>query len=737
MGTQRQEIVRPPVPKSLYMLLILLVCLNAGARVCWSSKHELYKPFSVMKPPQGKLVIEVVSDPYDTKFSTYSLVRIIESESEPTLTNSTLKLNWPSRYAAPHLGERYRVYAQSKKRGFGEFDRWLFDRGVRYEAKAKQVQYLGFAKNASGFILKLRKAALGQFDQIKINPQARALLEAILLGERSDNSLNEVSFRKSGLSHLLAVSGSHLSLLAGFVALLFGNVVGRKARIVMAVVVCVIFHVMSGAQDSSLRAILMLILGSFTLLGTRRTDPLHILGLGGSALIIQNPLLALSLGFQLSCAAIVGIYLLLPLVKAWFSSLLPYLPNFLVSALSMSLLGQISTVPLAVPVFSEISLVAPIANILAVPVMTAALYISVVGTCALPLLRPLGIILIKTSEIFLYLLIWIAESCADQRWAVIAPEGIELYISLACMLFFLTLYLWWPTPKVTREFVSNTRLLGYRLVSVSLFLMSLILALFPSLLDPDTYASKRLQGEPEGIYILDVGQGDATLIRSKDRVALIDTGGDKKLLKEELRKLNIRQVNTVYLTHMHDDHYGGAFGLKGFGVEELVVSKGSATSLKLREISEFLNARVREIQDDDIDFVGRFTVECFGPNTRVLDPEANESSLLLFIDEQKSQDSGIPSALITGDSESRASLVALYDEIPDVEVDVLKVGHHGSRLSLSRELLELLNPRLAVISCGKDNSYGHPRPEPLKLLNDLGIPYKRTDLQGTVYLGAN
>lgn len=728
---EREELIRPAIPLTIVLLCILFVIVNLFASFRWMQKEELSIFVQGAALPQGAVRVVVTSDAYKTDFQSYVLAKIEIGDFK----GRGIKLVLRAEDEIPPLGTQLQVRGDYKRRGFEAYDRWLYNKGVYYECRVKLISSEGFGRGFGASLHRLRASLLADFASLSLDNREQQLLEAILLGERSDNEQNAEPFRRSGLSHLLAVSGSHLSILAAFIAFILGPGISSKARILVVLPLCLAFHVISGAQDSSLRALIMLFLVSLARMGKRRADPLHSMGLGASMLIIFKPRLALSLGFQMSCLAIFGIFIFLPLIQAWMKALFPYLPYALNSALSMALIGQSACLPVSLPAFQEISLISPLANLAALPLMSLSLSAAVLGSILLKLFRPLGILVISLSEYALHLLIWIADRCAALPWAILKVTYLDTYLSYALILFFLVLYLWWPSPKINRQFSSRTRLLVWRVLSLALFFTAFSLAVFPELFKPIEVLLPEAPKIEQGIYVLDVGQGDANLIIGEEKTALVDAGPDEGALLKALAELKVRRIDTLYFTHLHSDHFAGAFALDKFQVKEIVVALGSGESKEARALSRHLKADIREIGDDDIEQIGQFSMEVYGPNARVRNPKANEASLILFVDDKPAASPNSNSLLITGDAEAWQVLSAFSDEDAVPAIDVLKVGHHGSSGSLSPSLLSKLKPLLAAISVGKDNSYGHPKDSTLKLLERYKIPVLRTDLHGSISLG--
>lgn len=231
------------------------------------------------------------------------------------------------------------------------------------------------------------------------------------------------------------------------------------------------------------------------------------------------------------------------------------------------------------------------------------------------------------------------------------------------------------------------------------------------------------------VHFLDVGQGDATLIRTSDlRWVLIDAGpsGSASQLLAQLDERGVDRIDALIISHPHTDHYGGADEvLEAYEVGSVYhpgLESGSMWASFLRLVDEEACPVYTDEHLDRGDYLNISWTEDFRVMSLASSGDANEASLVLMVANQ-----GM-SFLFTGDlgHEGEALFIEAWGST-DVDVDVLKVGHHGSRYSSSAGFLELITPERAVISVGLDNSYGHPHDETLELLAEMGIEARRTD----------
>jgi len=327
-------------------------------------------------------------------------------------------------------------------------------------------------------------------------------------------------------------------------------------------------------------------------------------------------------------------------------------------------------------------------------------------------------------------IISVAQELALLSWGSIEIDTWGIPISVVILLWLVAIYLFWPLPKNgIRHIVAP----GMKTLLVVACSVCTVFLLFPSAL---SFVSGGVaNGSKDGVYVLDVGQGDAILVSSAQKTALIDAGSDSIALKKGLDKIGVTRIDTLIFTHTHQDHIGGAFGLgKRYGIQAIMVANGVGYDSDVSKIARSLAAPVTEISEGDRLEVGRIELTCLGPRNKVTDPDDNGSCLIMLADEPVGASYEYESVLITGDAEadsvkeafSRSSLAA-------GEIGVLKVGHHGSAASLDTQLLSAMEPERAVISVG-ENSYGHPTQKALTLLHSFHIPYLRTDLSGTIFL---
>lgn len=544
----------------------------------------------------------------------------------------------------------------------------------------------------------------------------RELVPALVVGDDSglDPGLAD-DFRTTGLTHLLAVSGTNLTLLVGFL-LVVARWLGVRGRWTYAVAAAGIvgFVLIARTEPSVVRAAAM---GAVALVGmgvNGRERGARCLGVAVLALLLVVPELAVSAGFALSVLATGGILFLAP---GWRDALTTWLPRWAAEAVSVPLAAQLACTPVVTALSGQISLVAVLANLLAAPAIAPATVLGLAGGLVGLVWTPLGQVVAAPAA---WSVAWIVV--VAQRGAALPTASVTWGTGPLALLA--------VTALCAGAVVVAPRVLRHRGAGIgcSVLLVVTVLTRPPS------------PGWPPGDWVLamcDVGQGDGLVLRAGPGAGVVvDAGPDPALMDECLRRLEISSVPLVVLTHFHDDHVAGLPGvLAGRDVGEVEVTSlpDPASGVALVErATAAVGARPVVASYGATQRVGDVTLQTLWPTatgapSAAEDGEgsaANDSSVVLLVEVR-----GVR-ILLTGDVEPPAQ-AALERLLAGVEVDVLKVPHHGSRHQ-DLDLLLGVRARLALVSVGADNDYGHPSPDLLAALTATGAQVRRTDLDGDV-----
>lgn len=570
-------------------------------------------------------------------------------------------------------------------------------------------------------MVRLRQRSLNTLAQFGGNEAP--LLQALVCGYR--RTLEEEGtyqvFQVTGLAHLVAVSGAHLSLVTLFVMALMGAFrLSHRTSSALLGLFLVAYVTFTGLPVSALRAALMTATALLSFIARRRSSALSALGLCLVVFVVFDVPTALSASFFLSAASTLGILLFSRLFLEGFPSEGRWPRTLIGDPLALTASSALMTQPYGAALFAQLPLVAPLANVIATPLFTLSCLGGFAGT-ALALLLP------ATAP----LAIGLATLCCRP---LVAATTLLAAIPLGCIpvaadlttmvalsaLGAIALWLWWPRITPKRAAVV-TGVIALILVGV--------LVVSPLL-------------QEDELVMLDVGQGDAFLLRSQGHSLLIDTGNQERKLKEALGRNGVVSLDAVAISHHDDDHCGSLVPLQGVvsfsnvlvAQETLSCSCSSCRTLVAVGHSDTPGRpplSLVGLSVGDTIVCGRFQLEVIWP-ARFVDEGGNADSLSLLCTYDGDSD-GTPewSLLFCGDAE-REELVAMADHLPTEGIDVLKVGHHGSRVSLDHGAAELLAPSLALISVGEDNRYGHPSPECLAYLESTGTQVFRSDEQGDV-----
>lgn len=525
------------------------------------------------------------------------------------------------------------------------------------------------------------------------------IVRALVLGQGSDLPVAwRRGLRSAGLSHLVALSGLHVGLLAGGGFLLSAGA-SMRLRLCIVTVLVLFYLLVAGPRPSLLRACLMLLAVGAAWLLARPPVVINILAWVAMAMVLSSPTVVSDVGFQLTVAATAGILVLGPR----FEQRWRHLPRYLRTPLSVSVAAHLGALGWALPVFHLLTPLSPIWNLAAVPWTALTLLTAIIWTVLLMILPPAAAL----SEPFL--------DALAQPYAWIALMSPALLRPI-------------PVHLAGVASIALTGLLTLTLLARRWVWKGLALGLATLLVVHGTQDAR----VPE-LIVIDVGQGEAILLRDQQAVALVDGGGwrradiAQRILVPTLSRYGVRRLDAVFLTHPDQDHCGGLADLASYlPIDRLLTPPGWDHSACVQELLGLPRLPVQALWRGEEARVGEWSLE-------VLHPAAgdrrgrNDRSLVLL--------ARVPGhrALLTGDlgtAGERELLAAFPRRLQSIEI--LKVGHHGSSSSTSPEWLHRLRPRLALISCGTGNHYGHPSPEVVLRLRSEGAAVLRTDSHGLI-----
>lgn len=557
------------------------------------------------------------------------------------------------------------------------YKKYLCNKRVYYTLKIDNIKIL--KENSNPFI-KLKNRVIKHVNSYKES----TYLYAFILGKTeliSDEVLT--SYRENGISHLFALSGLHVSIFSSILLFILKKLRFKEIlNYVLIFIFLLLFSFITGFSPSILRATLLFFLLSINKVFYLNIRTLDILYLVFIILVIINPFIIYNLSFILSFTA--AFFLI-------FSSDLLKGKNYFVSLFKVSLLSYFASLPLSIYYFGYTNLLGTILNLVFVPLVSFVVF-------------PLTLLTFIISKFYSILNI-----------------TTNLLESLSLLFNKFKIIIYFPRINLIFVFIYLSILMLYikfkKKICLYLIIVLLIFFKIRPYMDNNTY-----------IYYIDVGQGDSILVVTPhlNKTILIDTGGivsfnenyKSNIVKNKtipfFRRIGINKVDYLFLTHGDYDHAGEANELlSNFCVKKVFINKGNINNIE----KKINNKEVLRLKNFVID-----NIKVNSLNNNVFNNENDDSTILLFnIYDYK--------FLFMGDASIKTEEYLLNNYILP-NVDILKVGHHGSYTSTSTDFINVIKPKYSVISVGENNMYKHPNKSVLDILDNTKL--FRTDVDGTI-----
>ena len=654
----------------------------------------------------GDALVVVTGPARRTEYEVRVAARVLRFRGR--VVSETVQLELPPGRAPPQGAELALFGQLAEPEGGDDFDERTFlrRRGVHVLLRANEWRVVGARGGIGGLADRLRRALVRGLDGLE--GQRRAVLAGVVLGE--DEGLSDdvrTAFRASGLYHLLAVSGQNVALLAAGVALLAWLLrLSRRVTEVLVLLAIAAYVLAVGWQPSVVRAGVAGALASIAWLTARDRDRWWLFLAGAAVLLAWNPYALLEPGFQLSFVAVAAIFLGVPPLLRVLEGY--PVPRALAIVLAVSSACGLATAPILWLQFEAVPVYSVLANALAAPIVGALLGLALLAGLLAPVAPSAAYALAWVDGWLAAYLIACAKAVARLPFAQLSSAKALVALVAAGLSVFVFARLRAPRPL---------RAL------VLLAMCSLVLVAWVARAGPDP------PPPPAGLRVtfLDVGQGDGCLVEAPGVRLLVDQGPPDARVADQLHRLGVRRLTALVLTHPQRDHVGGAADVLrklrvGFVLHPRLATSGPEQQEAMREVRR-RRVRVVAARAGHAFRIGRLRVAVLwpdGPGFPGEDPNLRAAILLVSY--------GQVDLLLTADAESPVTLP--LDPPP---VEILKVAHHGSADQGLTELLERLRPRVAVISVGLDNDYGHPTPSTVQALERApGLRLYRTDLDGRV-----
>ena len=541
-----------------------------------------------------------------------------------------------------------------------------------------------------------------------------AFARALLLGDADAMDYEtDTAFKLSGIRHIIAVSGFHVSVLFSLIFLMTGR--RNWLATVIGIPVMFFFAAVAGFAPSIMRACIMHSLMALGLLLRKEYDPPTALSFAVLLMLLGNPRSISHIGFQLSVGCVTGILLCSEGISAWIlhekrlgkaKGIWKRASNFLATTISVSVSATLITTPLSALYFGTVSLVSVLTNLLTLWVVTFCFY-GIVLTCLL------GAFSAAAASVLAWVTAWplryvllTANMLGSLPISAVYTQSVYIVIWLILTYVLIVLYAALKHKKP--------------LIPACCSCIFLCLALFASWIEPLTDECR--------VTVLDVGQGQCILLQSEGKNYLVDCGGDNETKAADkaaslLLSQGVSRLDGLILTHYDADHAAGAqYLLSRIPADRLFLPTSLDDAGFSRELAKYSGGSVQWVSDDLIIRYGNSQITLVPSQFGASD---NESGLCVLFQTENCD------ILITGDRGLNGEM-ELMNHMALPELEVLIVGHHGSKYSTSESLLAATTPEYAIISVSEDNVYGHPAQEVLDRLAWAGCIVYRTDRDGTV-----
>ncbi len=629
----------------------------------------------------------------------------------------------------------------------GEFDAANYYRvlGVAYRLVNAEVLYVGDEYSAyHEYLYQLRRWLEVIYDRFMPEKYA-SIMKAIVLGNKTGlDSESKQLYQRSGISHILAISGLHISLIGmGLYKLLKRLNMPLVLRVIAAIGVMLAYGDMVGMSSSAYRAICMFVMKLLADVLGRTYDMLTALAVAAITMVAEQPLYLEYAGFLLSYGAILGLGCVLEAIKITTNvrrdktkNKYVYCGRRIFTSVCNSLCGSMSIFlvqfPMMLYFFYEFPIYSFLLNLLIIPLMGVlmgmgllCLFVGGVMTGTGGVLFAKGLAL--GCQLFLYGMEWLCEMAAGlpcASWIVGKPFGWQMLVFYGVVVVLMMVH------QYCKRMENGVRLAGFTKL---LWILAAVLLI-----------SKNVVGGLQ-IVMLDVGQGDCIWIETDTgHHYLIDSGStsEKELgrytLIPFLKYMGVDRLEAVFVTHLDMDHTSGVYELieSGEAIEIgcIVVAEAAIRDDAYEELVELCDANgivlVHMAAGDSL-LDGDMRLEILHPDSDYETASRNAYSLVMSLEYGEFR------ALFTGDVESDGEELLMEALTDEADYDLYKVAHHGSRNSNSLELLECVSPRLSIISCAEDNSYGHPHAETLERLYSVGSEVMVTKDYGAIMISVD
>lgn len=691
-------------------IIVILICLiiSIGYVSILENKYSKISDMPI------KEMVTIISDIQEKEYKKVCTAKIVRNNKK-ILINIKMSQDIPSIKYGDSLyieGEFKQPEEARNYKGYN-YKQYLKTKKIIGTVELEKVKIL---KSSNGsFIHNIQKYIRDTINGTLTDEEGNLLL-AILLGDKDKLSEDiQESFKTSNLSHMLAVSGAHVSyIILGLTYVLQNSIIGKKNGKIVCIIFLLVFMAITNFTPSVTRACIMAILTLFSSIIYRKSDVYTNISVAALITLIFNPYSLLDLGFQLSYGGTIGIIIFIKRIQEKKSN--SKVINYIKQMALVSIYANIIIIPIMMYHFNTVSFTFIISNIMASPILGIIVITGFLFIIASITVKPLTRLIAIFIKPILSILIKISQICSKLPFSnilVVTPYMFNVISYYAIILYCI-------------KSKKNNKCKIIICLLIVLILINFIIYIFPQKLR---------------IFFIDVGQGDSTLIITPDKkTVLIDGGGSdsfdvgEKVLLPYLLDRRILKIDYVLISHFDTDHCGGILTImEKVKVKNIIISEQAEHSENYERFKKLMihkKIRLIEVKKGDKIKIGRYSeFKILFPTSRLLSENPlNNNSIVAQFNYNNFK------MLFTGDIEKLAEQQILKAEKAEIRADILKVAHHGSKTSSIPEFIKAVKPKIALIGVGKNNTFGHPNQQTIKNLENIKCRIYRTDLQGEIII---
>lgn len=691
-------------------IIVILICLiiSIGYVSILENKYSKISDMPI------KEMVTIISDIQEKEYKKVCTAKIVRNNKK-ILINIKMSQDIPSIKYGDSLyieGEFKQPEEARNYKGYN-YKQYLKTKKIIGTVELEKAKIL---KSSNGsFIHNIQKYIKDTINGTLTDEEGNLLL-AILLGDKDKLSEDiQESFKTSNLSHMLAVSGAHVSyIILGLTYVLQNSIIGKKNGKIVCIIFLLVFMAITNFTPSVTRACIMAVLTLFSGIIYRKSDVYTNISVAALITLIFNPYNLLDLGFQLSYGGTIGIIIFIKRIQEKKSN--SKVINYIKQMALVSIYANIIIIPIMMYHFNTVSFTFIISNIMASPILGIIVITGFLFIIASITVKPLTRLIAIFIKPILSILIKISQICSKLPFSnilVVTPYMFNVISYYAIILYCI-------------KSKKNNKCKIIICLLIVLILINFIIYIFPQKLR---------------IFFIDVGQGDSTLIITPDKkTVLIDGGGSdsfdvgEKVLLPYLLDRRILKIDYVLISHFDTDHCGGILTImEKVKVKNIIISEQAEHSENYERFKKLMihkKIRLIEVKKGDKIKIGRYSeFKILFPTSRLLSENPlNNNSIVAQFNYNNFK------MLFTGDIEKLAEQQILKAEKAEIRADILKVAHHGSKTSSIPEFIKAVKPKIALIGVGKNNTFGHPNKQTIKNLENIKCRIYRTDIQGEIII---